>query len=56
MVENIEEKLADFDLLIVRGLLSAVYFQLLEQIQHPLNEEEILPSLVTDIVPSNLFV
>lgn len=56
MVENVEEKLADFDLLLMRGLLPAIDFQLLEQVQHPLNEEEILPSLVTDIVPSNLFV
>lgn len=56
VIENVEEKLTDFDLLFMRGLFSAVDFQLFEQVQHPLNEEEILPSFVTDITPSHFLI
>lgn len=57
MIENVEEKLTNLDFLLMGGfLLPAVDFQFFEQVQHPLNEEEILPSLVTDIVPSHLLI
>lgn len=57
MIENVEEKLTDFDLLLMGGfLLPAIDFQLFKQVQHPLNEEEILPSLEADIVPSHFLI
>lgn len=56
MIQYIEQRLSGLNLMFVLNFLPANNLQFPQQKQQPLNKEEVLPSLIANVVVANLSV